>query len=150
MKLVSSMVADGVAREFALTRSPMKVGAGLYRLPKARPSSRFVSIVVDGAPFVAPVTDNKAWSKSADKFLEYIWVLDGKGSAWYVTLGYGETVEDFAGAEFSFREGVGPKPPVRIADGDKAVEGTAAFREAERVRKFSESWVENRTAEAAE
>ena len=139
MKLVSKTLA----REFALTRSPMKTAEGGYRLPKARPSSRSVSIVIDGAPFVAPVTDNKAWSKSADKFLEYIWVLDATGNAWYVTLGYGETVEMYAGEEFAFAEGVGPKPAARVTEGD------ATAREAERVRKFKEAWTENRARDEA-
>jgi hypothetical protein len=120
----------------------MKTAEGGYRLPKARPSSRSVAIIVEGAPFVAPVTDNKAWSKSADKFLEYIWVQDAAGNAWYITLGYGETVADYAGIEFSFAEGSGPKPATRVTEGD------ATAREAERVKKFKDTWTANRAAEA--
>jgi hypothetical protein len=143
MKLISKPVGDAVAREFALTRSPMKTAEGTYRLPKARPSSRFVSIIVDGAPFTAPVTDNKSWSKSADKFLEYIWIQAPDGNAFYVTLGYGESVSDFKGVEFTTAEGSGPKPVVRVTEGD------ATAREAERVKKFKEAWATNRAAEEA-
>ena len=138
MKLVSK----SLARDFALTRSPMKQPDGTYRLPKPRPSSKSVSIILEGAPFVAPVTDNKAWSKSSDKFLEYIWVVKA-GCAYYITLNYGEVVSDFAGEEFSFADGYGPKPVVRVTEGD------ATQREAERVRKFKEAWLTNRAAEEA-
>ena len=110
-------------RVFALVKSPMKGN----RMPKRAMS---LAVIVNGAPFVAAVTSNRAWSGSPEKCLEYIWIVAADGLAYYLTLDYAEAASGFAGAEISVTEGVGPKPAPRVAVGDRAKV------EAARVEKF--------------
>ncbi len=108
-------------RDFNLVKSPIKGN----RLPKRAGA---VSIIVNGTPFQAPVSTNRAWSADAAHVLEYIW-LDIDGTAYYLTLNYAEKAIDLAGSEFEVKEGVAKrKDPVRV---------TAAIeRESTRVSKF--------------
>jgi hypothetical protein len=77
-------------REFNLVRSPMPGN----RLPKRFNGT--VSLIVNGAPFVAPITSNRAWSRTPDAWLEYIW-LDVEGVGYYATLDPAEPASDYAG-----------------------------------------------------
>jgi hypothetical protein len=110
--------------EYNLVKSPIKGN----RLPKR---AGRVEIVVDGAPFIAPVTTNRAWSASADVTLDYVWV-EKDGVAYYATLDYAVSADSWKGAEVTIAEGVAKRPdPKRIT--------AAVEREATRVTKFK-SW----------
>ena len=119
------MLADG--REFNLTRSPMPGN----RLPKR--SNGTVALVLNGAPFLAPVTNNRAWSKTPDAWLDYIWVSIA-GCAYYATLDPAESSIDFAGVECVTDNGTASrKDPVRV-------QSDRANRDDARVAKFKETW----------
>ena len=119
------MLADG--REFNLTRSPMPGN----RLPKR--SNGTVALVLNGAPFLAPVTNNRAWSKTPDAWLDYIWVtIDG--CAYYATLDPAESSLDFAGVECVTDNGTASRrDPARV-------QFDRANRDDARVKKFKETW----------
>jgi len=119
------MIADG--REFNLTRSPMPGN----RLPKR--SAGTVAIVLDGAPFYAPVTNNRAWSKTPDAWLDYVWVTSG-GVAYYATLDPAEPSSNLAGVECTTDAGTAARrDPARV-------QFDRANRDDARVRKFKETW----------
>ena len=113
-------------REFALVKSPMSGN----RLPKR--SNGTVALIVDGTPFVAPVTNNRAWSKTPDTWLDYVWIeLDG--IAYYATLDYAEKAIDWNGAEISTDAGTSSrKDPVRVT--------SRVGVEAARVAAFKTTW----------
>ena len=114
-------------REFNLTRSPMPGN----RLPKR--SNGTVALVVNGAPFVAPVTNNRAWSKTPDAWLDYIWVTV-EGVAFYATLDPAESSIDFAGVECVTDSGTASRrDPARV-------QFDRANRDDARVKKFKETW----------
>ena len=119
------MLADG--REFNLTRSPMPGN----RLPKR--SNGTVALVLNGAPFLAPVTNNRAWSKTPDAWLDYIWVTVD-GVAYYATLDPAESSIDFAGVECVTDNGTASRrDPARV-------QFDRANRDDARVKKFKETW----------
>jgi hypothetical protein len=109
------------AREFTLTLS----GKPANRLPKRTGT---ISVSVDGAAFLAPVTTNRGWAASPEVVIEYIWVLvSGKG--YYATLPYGEAASSFVGATFRLAEGRAADPiPARIGDPTREANRIAAFR----------------------
>jgi hypothetical protein len=110
-------------REFRLVLSPMKTN----RLPKR--SNGTVPVVVNGTPFVAPVTNNASWSASPDVVLEYIWI-EYEGKAYYLTLDYAEKASSLAGEEIVVSEGAAARPdPERVtALGEKEKARVEAFR----------------------
>jgi hypothetical protein len=115
MKLVNGTV------EYNLVKSPIKGN----RLPKR---AGRVEIVVDGAPFVAPVTSNRAWSASPEFVLEYVWV-EKDGVAYYATLDYAVAADSWKGAEVTIADGVAKRAdPKRVT--------AAVERETTRVDKF--------------
>ena len=77
-------------RDFNLVKSPIKGN----RLPKRAGA---VSIIVNGTPFQAPVTTNRAWSADAAHVLEYIW-LDIDGTAYYLEPILPETINRLTAA----------------------------------------------------
>jgi len=122
MKLVNGNV------EYNLVKSPIKGN----RLPKR---AGRVEIVVDGAPFAAPVTSNRAWSASADFVLDYVWV-EKDGVAYYATLDYAVSADTWKGAEVTIAEGVAKrKDPKRVT--------AATEREESRIVKFK-AWAAER------
>lgn len=113
-------------RELNLVKSPM---AG-NRLPKR--SNGTVAVVVDGAPFVAPVTNNRAWSKTSDTWLDYVWV-QRDGVAYYATLDYAERASELAGAELQILDGTAErKDPARVTSRTEV--------EANRIAQFKTTW----------
>ena len=119
------MLCDG--REFNLTRSPMSGN----RLPKR--SNGTVALVLNGAPFLAPVTNNRAWSRTPDAWLDYIW-LTVSGVAYYATLDPAESSADFAGCEVTTDNGTAArKDPARV-------QFDRENRDLARVKKFKETW----------
>ena len=119
------MLCEG--REFNLTRSPMSGN----RLPKR--SNGMVALVLNGAPFLAPVTNNRAWSKTPDAWLDYIWVTIA-GVAYYATLDPAEPSANFAGVEVTTDNGTASRrDPARV-------QSDRANRDDARVRKFKETW----------
>jgi hypothetical protein len=122
MKLVYGTV------EYNLVKSPIKGN----RMPKR---AGRVELIVDGAPFVAAVTTNRAWSASAEWVLDYVWV-EKDGVAYYATLDYAVSADTWKGAEVTIAEGMAKrKDPARVT--------AAVEREKTRVIKFKE-WAESR------
>jgi len=114
-------------RKLALKKS--EVG----RLPKRAGE---VPVSVDGTPVAAKVTSNFAWSgRDPEKALEYIWV-EVKGVAMYVTLNPGERAADFAGAEFTVKDGAGDPIPTRVT--------LNVEKEAARVKASRDAWIAKR------
>jgi hypothetical protein len=128
MKLVN------VEREFALTRSSARKGA----LPKRGTGT--VELIVNGTPVTAIVTSNAAWCGSPELTIEYVWIPDGDGKCYYVTLPYGELAASWAGAEVSVIEGTGPKVPPRLVAGEYKSVTEELEREAGRINKFRDTW----------
>lgn len=127
------MYLEVAGRKLALKKPSSK------RLPKRNCSD--LEIKLDGAKYVAKVTDNAAWAADATKTLEYIWV-EISGVAYYATLNYAEKAESLKGAKFVAKDGVAPKPVARV---------TAKLdREADRIAKFRDTWHANRPVLAAE
>jgi hypothetical protein len=124
------VLVDGI--EYALVKSPITRGGAKYCLPKRGGS---VEVVLNGAPFVAKVTDNKAWS-GKDDYLTYIWI-EVDGVSWYATLDAGVRAEAWKGAELTTADGVAKRanPPRETTDERGKVE-------AGRVAKFKE-WAAN-------
>jgi hypothetical protein len=113
-------------RELNLVKSPMSGN----RLPKR--SNGTVNVVLDGAPFVAPVTNNRAWSKTSDTWLDYVWVTRD-GVAYYATLDYTESAQTLAGAELQIADGVAErKDPARVTSRTEV--------ETLRITKFKNTW----------
>lgn len=121
-------------RDFALTRTAARGS----NLPK-----RFVGtveLVVNGAPESLRVTDNVAYAGSRADAIQYIWIyVEGKG-AYYATLDYGVLASEYAGSTFDVAEGSGPKPPERAITREPGVSEERTWTEAERMRKFRETW----------
>lgn len=117
-------------RELNLVKSPMTGN----RLPKR--SNGTVALVVNGAPFVAPVTNNRAWSADPATTLDYIWITK-ENVAYYATLDYAESASALAGAECEILDGTATrKDPARVT--------AATAREAERVKNFKTTWTARR------
>lgn len=124
------MYLEVAGRKLALKKPSSK------RLPKRNCSD--LEIRLDGAKYVAKVTDNAAWAADATKTLEYIWV-EISGVAYYATLDYAEKAESLKGAKFVAKEGVAPKPVARV---------TAKLeREELRIARFRDTWHANREGE---
>ena len=111
--------------DYRLTLSPLPGN----RLPKR--SNGTVDILVNGAPFTAPVTNSVGFS-APGKAIYYPWILvDGK--AYYLALDYDVKASEIAGENLTVGEGTASRPdPVRVPKSAEA--------EYERVRKFRETY----------
>ena len=110
---------------YRLTLSPLPGN----RLPKR--SNGTVELLVNGAPFTAPVTNSVGFS-APGKAIYYPWILiDGK--AYYLALDYDTKASEIAGENLTVSEGSAERPdPVRVPK--------SAESEADRVRKFRETY----------
>jgi hypothetical protein len=121
------MYLEVAGRKLALKKPSSK------RLPKRNCTD--LEIKLDGAKYVAKVTNNAAWAADATKTLEYIWV-EISGVAYYATLEYAEKAESLKGAKFVAKDGVAPKPVPRLT--------ADRVREEKRIAEFRKTWYANR------